>query len=145
MLSIFDYFTNSSIIDGLLIYLNTLEVYLSDTVEILREPDQLTAGVLNFHDFQLGLLQIFIGILLFNLLLVFVAWKRYGKEIHDRFIKLCKYIDPTFKPFWRWKLTLFGITSAYKHPLFAASTKEIEELKASVAKLKLPKEHTPRI
>lgn len=114
MPSIFDYFTNSSIFNGVLIYLNALQVYLSDTVEFLREPDQLTAGALDFDEFQLKLLKVFLGILLCNLLLIFAAWRFYGKDIYQRFIRL-------------------------------TSTKEIEELKASVSKLKLPKEHTPRI
>ncbi|CAG9766428.1 unnamed protein product [Ceutorhynchus assimilis] len=115
MPSIFDYFTNSSIINGALLYLSSIQVYLVDPLQVFRETDQLTvAGVLNFDDFQLNLLKVFSGVLIVNLLLLVTAWKYYGADIYDRFLKL-------------------------------SNTKEIEELKASVSKLKLPKEHTPRI
>lgn len=114
MISFFNYITNSSIFHGVFIYLNTIQAYLCDSVKVLREPDQLTVGALEFDDFQLKLLKIFFAFLILNLFLIFVAWKYYGRDIHERFIK------PT-------------------------SNREIEELRASVSKLKLPKEHTPRI
>ncbi|KAL1513966.1 hypothetical protein ABEB36_003300 [Hypothenemus hampei] len=110
-----DFFTNSSIFNGLLNYLNIVEVYLFGTLETLSEPNRFTAGIFeDFDHFQLELLKAFLTILLLSLFLVFVSWKYYGADIYERFIK-------------------------------SSSSKEIEELKASVSKLKLPKEHTSRV
>lgn len=86
MPSFVDYFTNSSIVNGFFVYLTTW----TDAVGLFSEPDQLTVAGLVFDEFQLKLLAAFTLLLLINLLLLFGAWKYYGRDIYDRFIKLCK-------------------------------------------------------
>ena len=41
----------------------------------------------DFDDFQLKILKIFLGILLFNITLIFVLWNVYKDRIHEKFIK----------------------------------------------------------
>lgn len=41
----------------------------------------------DFDEFQLKILKIFVGILLFNLTLIFILWNVYKDRIHEKFIK----------------------------------------------------------
>nr|CAH7713427.1 unnamed protein product [Callosobruchus chinensis] len=123
MISTFsDLLENTSISDVIQLYWNNILLYLTDFFAFLNSLQSRT--ILNiaekfpqwlyFDEFQTSLLQIFLGILFFNLVFIVILWRIYGETICERFMKL-------------------------------STLREIEELKASVAKLKLPKEHTPRI
>ncbi|XP_034236604.1 uncharacterized protein LOC117642476 [Thrips palmi] len=68
----------------------------------------------SYNEFQVALLKIFLFTLTFNLLCIFIAWKWYGKNIYDTFMK-------------------------------PVTPKIIEDLKKSVSRLNLPKEHSPRV
>ena len=68
----------------------------------------------SFDDFQFALLKVFLFILGFNLASICIAWRVYGKNIYDTFMK-------------------------------PVTPKIIEDLKKSVSRLNLPKEHSPRV
>ncbi|CAH1108615.1 unnamed protein product [Psylliodes chrysocephalus] len=118
MVAIFsNYLENTSVSDVIHLYWNSAILYLTDIFAFLRttEVDTYFQSFANiFDDFQWNLLQIFICLIVINLISIAIVWKYYGESICKHFMT-----NPTLR--------------------------EIEELKASVAKLKLPKEHTPRI
>lgn len=71
-------------------------------------------ALFSFSEFQVALLKIFLFSLGFNLLCICIAWKLYGRNIYDTFMK-------------------------------PVTPKIIEDLKKSVSRLNLPKEHSPRV
>lgn len=66
-------------------------------------------------EFQWKLFKILVFIVLINLFLIWVAWRVYGESITEKFLRP------------------------------SSSLLLIEELKQSIAELKLPKEHSPRL
>lgn len=66
-------------------------------------------------DFQWKLFKILVFIVLINFFLIWIAWRVFGESITDKFLRP------------------------------SSSALLIEELKQSIAELKLPKEHSPRI
>lgn len=92
---LFDIPANSSFLDVIYLYWNTINVYLFDAILLLRNNknknilpifDTLPES-LNFDEFQYSLLKAFLLILFTNLFLIFITWKVYGKRICDRFMK----------------------------------------------------------
>jgi hypothetical protein len=92
---LFSFPTNSSVFDIVCLYWNTITLYLSDAITVLRDNknknilsifDSLPES-LYFNEFQFFLLKILFSILSVNLVLIFIAWKVYGKRICDRFMK----------------------------------------------------------
>lgn len=99
MNSIFsDYFLNSSVIDVVQLYWNAINVYIFDTITLLRENlksktiasvfESLPSTPLQFDDFKWNLLKIFTALLFVNLILIAITWRIYGKRICDRFMNL---------------------------------------------------------
>lgn len=68
----------------------------------------------SYDEFQVALLKVFLFILGFNIVSICIAWKVYGKNIFETFMK-------------------------------PVTPKIIEDLKKSVSRLNLPKEHSPRV
>lgn len=129
--------------------------------------DHLSCPI-EFSDFQIVLLAIFLGFIFVNIVLIVYYWNKYGGVITDRFIRPSEYYNGVvfvvimaLVKVTLWWLTQLLIVCQYamRHCArsicqslivcfcfrFAGTLKEIEELKLSVAKLKLPFEHTPRI
>lgn len=97
---------------------------------------------IHFTDLQTTLLAVFVAIIVINLSLIGFFWNKYGGVITDRFIRPSKLRrvagqQPQISTA-KQKLLIYVL-------IFTGTQKEIEELKLSVAKLKLPCEHTPRI
>lgn len=113
-------FWNSTFVEVLRLYWGNFLTYFSNLYQKTAQSETFSnlfqdlPDSLNFDDFQWNLLKVFIFILLLNLLLIFVTWRVYRKNVCERFMR-------------------------------PVTSKAIEELKASVSRLKLPKEHTPRI
>ncbi|XP_018570754.1 uncharacterized protein LOC108910587 [Anoplophora glabripennis] len=123
MFSIYtDYFENSSIIDVIQLYWNSALLYLTDIIIALR--DTQTKTILKFIEklpeyFYFSDFQ-WTLLKTFSLILV---------------INLILIVVV-----WR----IYGKDICERF-MKLSTLREIEELKASVSKLKLPKEHTPRI
>lgn len=136
---------NTSITDVVQYYWNTFILYTTDTFDLLclshgkafAEFVEKFPESIYFDDFQWKLIRIFAALLFLNLFLIFLVWKVFGKSICERFMKLCKY---DCCEIWH---NMYNVISTCV--FLTATQREIEELKASVSKLKLPKEHTPRI
>lgn len=94
-----DYFENSSIIDVIQLYWNSALLYLTDIIIALRDTQTKTVlkfveklpEYFYFNDFQWKLLKTFSLILAINLILIVIVWRIYGKDICERFMKLCEY------------------------------------------------------
>ena len=73
-------------VERLPIYLNRANEYLFVAAHFLVE---LVSGFAktNFSEFQIKLLQVFLAILFTHFIAIFVAWKIYGQQISDRFLK----------------------------------------------------------
>ncbi|KAJ8924400.1 hypothetical protein NQ315_007196 [Exocentrus adspersus] len=117
-----DYFENFSITDAIHLYWNTVLLYLTDIVIALRETQTKT-------------------------LVSFVEKLPEYFYFSDFQWKLLKAFSTIFVInlvlivlVWR----IYGKDICERF-MKLSTLREIEELKASVAKLKLPKEHTPRI
>lgn len=86
---------NTSLVDALRNYWENLSSYLNDLVILLNDKQSKTLTFalenlpysVHFSNFQWKLLKGFSLILLINLLLICVAWKIFGKNICDRFMK----------------------------------------------------------
>lgn len=92
----------------------------------------------DFTEFQIEILKTFSVILAIVSLLIVYYWNKYGDVITERFIRpsmMTHFIIDLLKS-KHMKFVLISVSGTLK---------EIEELKLSVARLKLPKEHTPRI
>lgn len=88
-------------------------------------------------DLQITLLKVIFLLLLLSIVLSGICWRKYGEVITDKFIKPSEF---------RHNQKLVRNSVSFSLFSFLTGTqKEIEELKLSVAKLKLPKEHSPRI
>lgn len=118
-------FFNSSVVfmDSLLSGISNIVLYtIGLTSNVTEGWSHLSAlSLLNFvtalfsyDEFQVTLLKVFLFILAFNLVSIYIAWKLYGKNIYDTFMK-------------------------------PVTPKIIEDLKKSVSRLNLPKEHSPRV
>lgn len=129
--------------------------FVDDSLAILAEfwrtVSQNLFCPIQFTELQTILLTIFLVILSINLALIGFYWSKYGGVITDRFIRPSEWnsamihrrLPIDFASFVECCVTSF---IDFTSPLRVAGTlKEIEELKLSVAKLKLPHEHTPRI
>ena len=68
-----------------------------------------------FTDFQLRLLEVFLGILFIHLTAIYFAWKKYSHRITERFLKIS--LDQVLLN---------------------------EDFRTALSELKLPAEHTPR-
>lgn len=88
---------------------------ITDYVDLTAWTGEI-AWKCEFTEFQLYILRLFSAVLCVVVALIVVYWCKYGEVISERFIR----------------------------PI-SGTLKEIEELKLSVARLKLPREHTPRI
>lgn len=136
-----EYIFNSTIIEVIQLYWNVINVYISDSLASLRDNTdnksiwsvfEAFPTSVQFNDYKWTLLKVFTTFLIVNLILIAITWRIYGKRICDRFMNLSKCATK-------------HIVSRSLIPFLSATLQAIEELKASVAKLKLPKEHTPRI
>lgn len=86
---------NSSIIDAICQYVNSITAYIASSVILLSEnpSKSVLTAVENlpeyFHcdEFQWKLLRVFAALTFINLIFIFIAWKLYGKQICDRFMK----------------------------------------------------------
>uniref|UniRef100_A0A1Y1M1M3 Uncharacterized protein n=1 Tax=Photinus pyralis TaxID=7054 RepID=A0A1Y1M1M3_PHOPY len=116
-----DFFTNSEYTDILLTYWNNLVSYLSDSLNLISESQSVLTI---FDSFQLQSL--------------------YFDQFQRKLLKgFCiALIINIILIGIAWKIFGKGICERFMKP---ATSKAIDELKASVSKLKLPKEHTPRI
>jgi hypothetical protein len=107
--------------------------------------------IIDFSDFQRNIARTFCLILIINTCLIVFYWNKYGDIITDRFIRPSKCSHTIEKKLRKNRIALSspsekGIGRTCKSSLCLTGTlKEIEELKQSVARLKLPKEHSPRI
>lgn len=117
-----DYFLNSSIIDVLQLYWTSINVYLSETVTALRETKSETI-VSAFEQLPSSL--------------YFDDFQWALLKIFSTFLAINLLLIVLV-----WKIYGTRICDRF---MKLSTLKEIEELKASVSKLKLPKEHTPRI
>ncbi|KAH8240375.1 hypothetical protein KR038_011105 [Drosophila bunnanda] len=93
-------------------------------------------GPIAFTDLQATLLKVLLVLLLGTCVLIGYSWSVYGQVITEKFVR------PSMRG---GKLRLKYLCTRINNTFFAGTLKEIEELKLSVAKLKLPKEHSPRI
>lgn len=98
-------------------------------------------ALFTYDDFQFALLKVFLFILAFNLVSICIAWKVYGKNIYDTFMKpgktvILSYFDTSRRNF---------VINCLLIVLFLVTPKIIEDLKKSVSRLNLPKEHSPRV
>lgn len=100
-------------------------------------------ALFSYSEFQVALLKVFLFTLAFNLFCICIAWKLYGKNIYDTFMKPGKIIL---------SLGLFPhsmiqqpLYIKYLFVLISVTPKIIEDLKKSVSRLNLPKEHSPRV
>ncbi|KAK3914031.1 T-cell leukemia translocation-altered gene protein-like protein [Frankliniella fusca] len=122
-------FTEESLFNTSVVLINTLLSSVSDTVlyaigltsNVTEGCSHLSAlplfdwqALFSYDDFQVILLKVFLFILAFNLVSIYIAWKIYGKNIYETFMK-------------------------------PVTPKIIEDLKKSVSRLNLPKEHSPRV
>lgn len=86
---------NSSYADVLKVYYSSLSAYIINTVVSLSgEQSKSVLTVLenlpesfSYDEFQWKLLKGFSLVLIINLLLIFVAWRIFGKRICERFMK----------------------------------------------------------
>lgn len=96
-----------------------------------------------FSEFQFGLLKLFSAILCVITALIVVFWLKYGEVISERFIRPSKFLENN--RFGDEISATKSVISLFVYAAVSGTLKEIEELKLSVARLKLPREHTPRI
>ncbi|XP_026288483.1 uncharacterized protein LOC113213585 [Frankliniella occidentalis] len=122
-------FTEESLFNTSVVLMNSLLSSVSNTVlyaigltsNVTEGCSDLSAlpllnwqALFSYDDFQVVLLKVFLFILAFNLVSICIAWKVYGKNIYETFMK-------------------------------PVTPKIIEDLKKSVSRLNLPKEHSPRV
>jgi len=111
-------------------------VDLRGNLESLTGDFRWQNGPIAFTDLQATLLKVLIVLLLGTCVLAGYSWSVYGQVITEKFVRPSRNM---LKP---------GVYVDFRNTdMFCVSgtLKEIEELKLSVAKLKLPKEHSPRI
>jgi len=111
-------------------------VDLRGNLESLTGDFRWQNGPIAFTDLQATLLKVLIVLLLGTCVLAGYSWSVYGQVITEKFVRPSRNM---LKP---------GVCFDFRNTdMFCVSgtLKEIEELKLSVAKLKLPKEHSPRI
>lgn len=104
---------------------------------------------IEFTTLQWTLFKVLLILLFTTVLLIAYAWRVYGEVITDKFVRPSKSLDPVVKrssaPIYLFTYLLMLVFLCNFGVGWKGTLKEIEELKLSVAKLKLPKEHTPRI
>lgn len=90
---------NTSLVDALTNYWDNLSSYLTDLVVAINNKQSISLTLalenlpysIHFSNFQWKLLKGFSLILLINLLLICIAWRVFGKNICERFMKPGKY------------------------------------------------------
>lgn len=71
-----------------ILLLSVYEISIKELKSIISYFSVHTSFVISdFDEFQLKILKIFVGILLFNITLIFLLWNIYKDRIHERFIK----------------------------------------------------------
>jgi len=111
-------------------------VDLRGNLESLTGDFRWQNGPIAFTDLQATLLKVLIVLLLGTCVLAGYSWSVYGQVITEKFVRPSRNM---LKP---------GVYVDFRNTdmsCVSGTLKEIEELKLSVAKLKLPKEHSPRI
>lgn len=91
----YDNIINTSFVDTLTSYWENLSSYLFDLLVVLNEKQSRSLTIaldslpysIHFSNFQWKLLKGFSLILIINLILICVAWKIFGKNICERFMK----------------------------------------------------------
>lgn len=94
---------------------STYVAWIPFDLEYLLESASFIPDFDILDDFQWKLFKILVFIVCINLFLIWVAWRVYGETISEKFLRP------------------------------SSNVLLIEELKQSIADLKLPKEHSPRI
>lgn len=94
---------------------STYVAWVPSDLDYLFETSSFLPDFDILDEFQWKLFKILVFIVIINLFLIWVAWRVYGESITEKFLRP------------------------------SSSLLLIEELKQSIAELKLPKEHSPRL
>lgn len=126
---VFDHLNNTTLLEYITFSWSTFCGYFLNSIFSIN--DEETSKITVIFEILSDLKAYFI-IIIVNFLLIFIAWRIYNKRISDQFMKPGNFYLTSLKMF----IHLIN---------FTATIKAIEDLKASVSKLRLPKEHSPRI